>query len=219
MISYIYGGSFNPPTRAHIEIIKTAISNLGRDDKLYVIPNSDNYCYGGKSLAKIEDRESMLELGLKDVINEQTLTNLQLAKRLIIKDFGIDCKNTYLYDVLSKNFNIDDDFDFDDFDEHSVCLIIGDDCLDDLKKWKNIDKYIDKVYFHIILRNEEDYCALEDKCNNIFPNCNFSFLSVNELNNLGKISSSSYRKTKCDLMLNPSIAEYIKENHLYEDDN
>jgi len=62
----VYGGSFNPPTLAHIEIIKRLLA-LYPQASMIIVPVGDDY--RKKELASFEHRYRMLELATKDIDN------------------------------------------------------------------------------------------------------------------------------------------------------
>lgn len=73
-----FGGSFNPPTIAHKNILKFLTVDL--DAKVLLVPNGDDYHYHNKQLLNFDKRFDMLNLLIKDMKNvtidkgEQTRT-------------------------------------------------------------------------------------------------------------------------------------------------
>ncbi|QKT05424.1 nicotinate-nucleotide adenylyltransferase [Mycoplasma sp. OR1901] len=112
----IYGGSFDPIHKGHIQIAKDAIKELNLD-KLLIVPTYQSP-FKNKSGVKTEDKINMINLVLEDKME----LCLFEAKRNNI---------SYTIDTVKylKNKYKDDE----------LYLIIGSDNLPKLNKWKDID--------------------------------------------------------------------------------
>ena len=64
-MNIVFGGSFNPPTIAHKEIIKTLCSL--NYEKVIIVPNGNKYNL--KEMVSYNHREKMLEIMTKDLKN------------------------------------------------------------------------------------------------------------------------------------------------------
>lgn len=74
------GGSFNPPTNAHINLAKKTLDECGLD-KIILVPMNDNY--EKPNLAKAKDRLRMLEIACQDIKNiEPTDIELKINKKI-----------------------------------------------------------------------------------------------------------------------------------------
>lgn len=62
-----FGGSFNPPTLAHKNILKLLTEVLGAE--VLLVPNGDDYHYHNKELLDFDTRIEMLKLLTKDIKN------------------------------------------------------------------------------------------------------------------------------------------------------
>lgn len=62
-----FGGSFNPPTIAHQNIIKFLTKKLNTE--VLLVPNGDDYHYHDKNLIEFDKRVDMLNLLIKDIDN------------------------------------------------------------------------------------------------------------------------------------------------------
>ena len=62
-----FGGSFNPPTIAHLNILKFLTKKLNAE--VLLVPNGDDYHYHDKKLIDFNKRVDMLNLLVKDVNN------------------------------------------------------------------------------------------------------------------------------------------------------
>lgn len=78
------GGSFNPPTNAHINLAKKTLEQCGLD-KIILVPMNDNY--EKTNLAKAKDRLKMLEIACQDIENiEPTDIELKINKKITTKE-------------------------------------------------------------------------------------------------------------------------------------
>ena len=96
------------------------------------------------------------------------------------------------------------------FPLEEISLLIGEDNLEGLPKWKNIDLILENAKILVYLRNGSSTAKIPDSLilykNNIY---------IQE-NNLHPASSSEFRKLKNENLVSPQILEYIKLNSLYE---
>ncbi|MGL4342970.1 MAG: nicotinate-nucleotide adenylyltransferase [Metamycoplasmataceae bacterium] len=150
----IYGGSFNPVTKAHIICAKNAIKELNLDKLIFVPsfinPNKKN---------KITD----------NAMHRINMINLVLEEKMEVSDFELKKGGiSYTYqsiDYFQKKYNKD-----------SLYLIIGSDNLEKLNKWKNIEEISLKSQIVILKRNKYKKHANLKKYNCLLIN--------NEINNI-----------------------------------
>jgi nicotinate-nucleotide adenylyltransferase len=91
----ILGGSFDPPTIAHIQTASEIYNLVGEIDEVWLVPCGDNR--KDKALkASARQRKEMLELAIKDILDEN-FPNIKVC------DFEIEY-GSYLptYDLLCK---------------------------------------------------------------------------------------------------------------------
>lgn len=137
-----FGGCFNPPTVAHIELAKKAMkaANL---DKVVFIPMGDYY--PKVDLIPIKHRYEMLKIAIKNEENME-ISNMQFGQKKVV--YAIDS--------------------FKQIDEMYSCekyFIMGTDNFAQIKDWKEAKKL--KKYKLIVLERKEK--VLNDK-NIIFIN-------------------------------------------------
>ena len=60
----VYGGTFDPPHRAHLKIIKESLFQLELD-KLYVVVSGDPWMKGDRVVASKHQRQEMVESALR----------------------------------------------------------------------------------------------------------------------------------------------------------
>lgn len=113
----IYGGSFNPVTKAHEEIVQILKEQFKNADILLIPVNKDNYSWKN-NLASNEDRFNMLNL----VFDSNMISKFEFEN----KDYG----GTY---KLIEHFK--------QYDEN-VYFVIGTDNLIQMPMWLNYEKLL-----------------------------------------------------------------------------
>ncbi|UWD33956.1 nicotinate-nucleotide adenylyltransferase [Mesomycoplasma molare] len=129
----IFGGSFDPIHKGHIEIANESIKVL-RLDKLYFVPVYRNPFKSKNSYANWEDRVKMIE----DVKPDKSEISLFEIKRK-----GI----SYTIDTVSYFKN--------KFPNDEIYLILGSDNLDKLHKWREIENISKSVKIVIFKRSKK----------------------------------------------------------------
>lgn len=187
--TYLFGGSFNPITKAHVEIIEY-LSKLG---KVIIVPNGDKYNL--KELMSFEHRKKMIML---------EVSKLEYFERVFISEF----EKSTLYKGSIETLR---------YYNHPV-MVIGDDCLLTLHNWINASSLVSENNFLVITR-KYDVKTLEDYILNqeILKEYKDHFKVVELLEDkLKQVSSSSYRLDNNKDALTNDVLEYIKNNKLYE---
>lgn len=192
----VFGGSFNPPTHAHIYIINEILRLYAA--KVIVLPVNQKYEKGG--LASYEDRVAMLELLLKNN-NKAVISNLDKETKGSLRT--IDALNTLKEQNLC----------------NCMAFVIGTDNLMDLPNWKNVEELLEKYFFIVIPRGESG----EEKIikeNPLFNKYKDKFLIASDLKKLD-ISATKIRNSLDDFeevkkLTSEEVIQYIYEKHLYE---
>lgn len=121
-----FGGCFNPPTIAHLELAKTVLQEFNLD-KIVFVPMSD--FYSKKGLISQEHRYNMLILLTKS------------ERKMEISNFEFECKKRlYAIDAFKM---IDEMYDCEKY------FIMGSDNYINIGKWKSSEEL--KKYNYIIL--------------------------------------------------------------------
>lgn len=129
--SVLFGGSFNPPTIAHFEIIKYLSKNY---DEVLVLPNGDSYSFAGKVLDSFKHRVTMLNL------MTQYLPNVKVLELENDKEF---LGTYYTLRVLN----------------HPT-FVLGADCISKLHLWKHFDELMEENKFIIFNRGDSEVLLL-----------------------------------------------------------
>lgn len=132
----VFGGSFNPPTIAHIKLAKQILNNIKSVEKVMFVPVSTKYNKDG--LAPDKERFNMLK------------TICQNEKKLDVSSIELNSdRQLYTIETLQiiKEQNPDKD----------VYFVLGTDNLKELKTWHTADKLLEK--FKVIVLERDNDCV------------------------------------------------------------
>ncbi len=186
MKKVLFGGSFNPPTIAHYEIINyLATSQLY--DEILILPNGDTYEFGGKSLNNFDHRVKMLHLMCNHLPN--------------VKILEIENQEEFLGTAHTLKLL------------NHPTFVIGADCLDHLHLWKNFETLINENQFLVFARSslQDVHRIILNNPNLKAYDQHFTIVDLKT----SDVSSSEFRLTKNEKMVKDEVLEYIKSNHLY----
>lgn len=186
----VYGGTFNPPTKAHEKIANLLIDKYN-PQKFIFLPVGDSYTWKD-NFVSFTHRKKMLELVFKKKIFE--ISSLENKEQYQGTYWALNkIKETYQNDLY---------------------FVMGADNLLELDKWINYKKLISEYKFIVLTRKGYDAAFLIKE--KYFDNYN-NFQVVNfEL----EISSKKFRENpKLTYFLNEKILKYIRRNNLYEVNN
>lgn len=182
-----FGGSFNPPSLAHKEMV-LYIKEKFNPNNLIIVPCGNNY--NKKDLIDFKYRYEMLKIAMKDIA--------------IISDVEGISKN-YLgtlntLDLLSKDYS-------------DLYFVMGADNLVTIKSWINYRELLRKYKFIVFRRDEidiEDYVL-----NNLYEfKDRFTFIDGFKMNVSSTAIRNDLEGNKD--MLDIGVYEYIKQNNLYK---
>lgn len=187
--TYLFGGSFNPITKAHTKIIDY-LSTLGQ---VIIVPNGDKYNL--KDLMSFEHRQKMIEI---------ELNKLKFKDRISISLF----EKSSLYKGSIETLR---------YYNHPV-MVIGDDCLLTLHKWINANLLVQENQFLVITRSHNKEELLEYIEKQEILNAFKDHFQIVELldEDTRAVSSTSYRNQNNIDVISLEVKEYIKNNKLYE---
>ena len=193
----IFGGTFNPPTRAHLDIATEALYYLDAEKVLFV-PVSDLY--------KKDDVE----------ISYHRINMLNLAignfRRLEIDFTEVDAvKLTYTYETVEKIKS--------QYQDKELFLLIGADNLEDFKNWKNQRSIMENCSLLVVNRNnssideiiESNEILTEFKDKVIEAPIEENGISSTEVRN--RIASGKLEGL--ENLVDKEVIDYIVENKLY----
>ena len=187
----IFGGSFNPPHKMHLDIALNLISKNYLDKVIY-IPTGDSY--NKKGLINFKDRYKMVELMISDY-------NI-----LLISDVGNNENYKYTYQTLDYFKSI--------YGNDELYFICGTDNLNEFDTWKEYEYILENYKLLVIKRNDDDIDSILNKYSNYLENIIISNVEPNLL-------SSTYIRNNINNndvknKLDNKVYRYIKDNKLYD---
>ncbi len=185
----VYGGAFNPPTKAHQKIPEILKRKLSIDRFTY-LPVST--VYGKNDLLCNHHRLKMLQLMGKE-LKDVEISDLEMQ----------DDRFKGTYDALKRLQNKGE----------KTAFVIGSDHIKTLHRWKKADQLLSEFYCIILNRNQVD--MPEIIANDPFLKKHRDHLLVVADVDL-PYASSDYRKNKDKSLLPGVVADYIERHNLYE---
>ncbi len=193
-----FGGSFNPPTYAHINIAKMSIEKFNLD-AVYFVPVGNLYNKPG--LIDEKYRYKMLQLVCGDKIKAE---NVELNRKETLDTLQA-------FNLIEEKYKND---------ETEIFYIMGADNFEKLPNWKDSKKLVEDYQYIIFKRDGSNLEQCIEKNQILKKNRqNFKFL---DLQQYADISSGIIRELikkedyeKCKEYTDAAIVQYIKENKLY----
>lgn len=193
----IFGGTFNPPTRAHLDIATEALYYLDAEKVLFV-PVSDLYKKDDVEISY--HRVNMLNLAIGNF------------RRLEIDFTEVDSvKLTYTYETVEKIKS--------QYQDKELFLLIGADNLEDFKNWKNQRSIMENCSLLVVNRNNSSIDEIIES-NEILTEFKDKIIEapIEEI----EISSTEVRNRivsgeleGLENLVDKEVIDYIVENKLY----
>lgn len=193
----IFGGTFNPPTRAHLDIATEALYYLDAEKVLFV-PVSDLYKKDDVEISY--HRVNMLNLAIGNF------------RRLEIDFTEVDSvKLTYTYETVEKIKSR--------YQDKELFLLIGADNLEDFKNWKNQRSIMENCSLLVVNRNNSSIDEIIES-NEILTEFKDKIIEapIEEI----EISSTEVRNRIAsgeleglENLVDKEVIDYIIENKLY----
>ena len=167
----VFGGSFNPPTIAHISLAKQVLAKMDNLEKVILVPVSTRYNKNG--LASDEIRFNMLEqICAKEPGLEVSRLELDSDKQL----YTIET----LRKIKQQNPN------------KQIYFVLGTDNLKELETWHKVYELLSGFNFIVLKRDEDIVSDIIDK-STILKKYKSSFFELNGIDTVD-LSSSYVRK-------------------------
>ena len=185
----IFGGTFNPIHKAHVEIALAFSERLSLD-LLYIIPNNIppmKESHGVSGLQRLE----MLKLAFSGFDNI-------VVSDIEIKRGGMSYTRDTVAELKEKHCGCD------------LFLLIGDDWIDNFDKWRDYRYILDNAHLVIASRSGKDISNPLERLKSISEK--EIFLLENERIEL---SSSGFRSLPKKELLPNGVYEYIQKRGLY----
>lgn len=160
----IFGGTFDPIHKAHIEIAKKAFDAIGANC-LYFVP-AKNVSYKNIN-ASGDDRMAMIKLAIEPYADKFFISNYELID---------DAQISYTYKLIDHFKNA--------FPHDELYFLIGNDQLLNFKKWEKYQSIISKAKLLVYQRDfSVDYNLLNELGAQYISGQNYSISSSDILNN------------------------------------
>jgi len=181
----LYGGSFDPITNGHINVI---INLLKYFDQVWIMP-----CYkslAGKNLVESKHRINMCEIAISSINDNR------------VKIFDFEIKNKLTCSSIEIMMSI-----YKKYPKNNFYFIMGMDVANGIFEWDNYEQILKVIKFCIIPRF--GYKSLTDW----YKNKPHLFIDI-ELKNISSTKRKNTRCSEKNI-INQKILEYIETNNLY----
>lgn len=188
----LFTGAFNPPTIAHYHMINSVLNN--KDKKFdYVIfaISTDEF------LKKKQDKAGDWYFSASERMKMILSMISQEPKALL---FGVE--NGYTYNVLN---SVKDEYNCD-----NVYFACGSDKLNEIDHWGFHKKLLTEFSFYVLVRGNDEYKKVKNKCKKIFSNTNYIVSYDNE--KYKDISATQVRR----MIDNNEDCKDVLEEHVYK---
>ena len=190
----IFGGTFNPLSRAHGDLIRY-LKRIFKPEKVIILPTGNGFFHSRKHF----DENSILPLDLRlKILNEYKKRNKNIEIELIEVE-GITSKT---YDSLN--------YLQSKYPDYELLFCFGTEKADELVRWYKIEELLEKYRIVLIRRNFDDF-------GNLFMGNEFlkkhkeDFILVDSKDDLQDISSTKIREA----IKNKDINELKKLTYVY----
>ncbi len=186
----IYGGSFNPPTIAHLEISKYLLNKY--HPRLFIFLPVGNY-YQKTDLAAFKHRFEMLRIMTSDLPNA--------------------CVSSYENQLTFKGTIDTLNYFQSQYKDEDIFYVIGTDNLQTIDKWIDYKELLSKYKFIVLNRDSIDGKKMIES-DSLLREYRESFIIETDFPKL-PISSTLYREHNRDDVVLKEINEYIYKHNLY----
>ena len=220
----VFGGSFDPVHLGHVKLARQVLEHDLADEILFV-PAKHSPFKPSKQAETCDDRLEMLSLAIDDAIAEKPTYEIKLVDgrvkeceyRFSLSD--IECRRdgdaSYTYDTMMMLKQ--------GFPDYELKFLMGSDCLEDLKDWRQAGSLIRNFEFLIYPRPGHERvsdAAIIRLYHTLAPRLIRARLSTEDFP-VWDLSSSDIRNGIArggDLSpyLTPSVWKYIQEHDLYK---
>lgn len=192
-----FGGSFNPPTKAHLNLADKAIKECSLD-KVIFVPMGDFYKKLG--LAKGIDRFNMLKIACSAYENNKMqVSDLELREENK-KIYAIDA-----FRLIEKEYPKDDKF-----------FIMGADNFIKLTSWRNSEELINNYKYIVFERGNINLTKYINN-NKDLMKCNINIIQNNEYKTDSSTEFREFLKNgKKQGIVQEEVLDYIIKNNIYK---
>lgn len=189
----IFGGSFNPPHKMHLNIVEELL-NEKILDKVIIVPTGLHYSYKN-NLASNEHRYNMLKLMTKH------------NDKIEISDFEFKDEEIHSYDTLEYYKNI--------YKNDTIYFVCGLDNISYVDKWYKGEYLLNNYKFLVITRDTNNLDEILLKYEKYKDNIIITNIKSNNISSSYIRDELKEKNYNLNDYLDQKVIDYIKENNLY----
>ncbi|MDR1122794.1 MAG: nicotinate (nicotinamide) nucleotide adenylyltransferase [Endomicrobium sp.] len=187
----IFGGSFDPVHKSHIQLVKFALKSCDFKKVIFVIAHTPPH--KNKQYASTDDRVAMLKIATKG------LSQIEISLYEVLKK-----KVVYSYQTLDYFQSL--------YPKDEIYMIIGLDSLLELPTWKNIDYLASHYKFMVVKRP----CINIKKDIKYLDRCIVAQNETEDISSTGVRQMIKEGFKKFEMLLDKNVYNYIVERGLYK---
>lgn len=180
----VLGGSFNPPTKAHEQLMLHAMTHINAEYGIFV-PSSDAYVR--RKMKKAKETVVFTEQGRARML--KTIARRHPEIQISYIEYKDDGKG-HTYDTMRKLQK--------QYPDRELCFLLGSDKLRILPKWHDITLFLRQFKIALMSRSESDARKLIAN-NPLLSQFESSFLHLPEMPEIQGISSTAARHALYEL--------------------
>lgn len=185
----VFGGAFNPPTVAHINLAKQILQKIDNIEKVVFVPVSTKYNKSG--LATDEDRFSMLKTICKDE-EKLDVSSIELSSD----------RQLYTIETLQKIK--------EQYPDKKVYFVLGTDNLKELETWYEFEEIL-KNFKVLVLERDNDNMEDIIKNSKVLKQYQNSFIKIENINKIDMSSSYIRERIKSGQLIKGMVPEEIEK--------
>ncbi len=189
----IFGGSFNPPHKMHVDMVKDLI-NKQYVDKVILVPTGSKYKYKNNLLPD-QNRVDMLEI----LVNKNN--------NLKVSDYELKDEVVYTYQTLRYFKEL--------YPNDEIYFICGADNLSYMDKWMNGKEILSNYKILVNKRNGENILEILERFKEYKDNIIIADIEQRDVSSTEIREKIKNGEDVLDL-IDKDVYKYIKDNGLYE---
>lgn len=189
----IFGGSFNPPHKMHLNIVEELLKEKILD-KVIIVPTGLHYSYKSNLISN-EHRFNMLKI--------MTRNN----DKIEISDFEFKDEEIHSYDTLEYYKNI--------YKNDTLYFVCGLDNISYIDKWYKGKYLLNNYKFLVITRNTNNLEEVLNKLKDYKENIIITNIKSNTISSTFIREQLNNKNYNIEEYLDIEVINYIKENNLY----
>ena len=189
----IFGGSFNPPHKMHLNIVEELLNEKVLD-KVIIVPTGLHYSYKN-NLVSNEHRYNMLKLMTKH------------NDKIEISDFEFKDEEIHSFDTLEYYKNI--------YKNDTLYFVCGLDNISYVDKWYKGEYLLNNYKFLVITRDTNNLDEILSKYEKYKDNIIITNIKSNTISSSYIRDELKEKNYNLNDYLDQKVIDYIKENNLY----